>query len=85
MTSDFDRRELIALAGLGGLGIVFGSAVATPAVAQSYTGPAAQAPEDFFFIQLSDTHWASRMTASTRRRWHVQESCQRGQCALAPT
>ena len=30
MTSDFDRRELIALAGLGGLGIVFGSAIATP-------------------------------------------------------
>ena len=57
MTSDFDRRELIALAGLGGLGIIFGSAVATPAAAQVYGGPAAGAPEDFFFIQLSDTHW----------------------------
>jgi 3',5'-cyclic AMP phosphodiesterase CpdA len=57
MTSDFDRRELIALAGLGGLGIVFGSAIATPAAAQGYSGPAAGAPEDFFFVQLSDTHW----------------------------
>src|SRR5207249_10858030 len=57
MTSDFDRRELIALAGLGGLGIIFGSAVATPAAAQVYGGPAAGGPEDFFFIQLSDTHW----------------------------
>jgi 3',5'-cyclic AMP phosphodiesterase CpdA len=58
MTSNIDRRELIALAGIGGLGVVFGSALAAPAQAQNY--PAASAggpPEDFFFIQLSDTHW----------------------------
>lgn len=57
MTSDFDRRELIALAGLGGLGVVFGSAIAPQAAAQVYSGPATGAPEDFFFVQLSDTHW----------------------------
>src|ERR1700704_4710382 len=53
MTSDFDRRELIALAGLGGLGIVFGSAIATPAAAQNYRGPTAAVPGGFFFIHLS--------------------------------
>jgi 3',5'-cyclic AMP phosphodiesterase CpdA len=57
MSNDFDRRELMALAGLGGLGVVFGSAIAPPAAAQGYSGPANAAPEDFFFVQLSDTHW----------------------------
>ena len=57
MSSDFDRRELLAIAGLGGLGVVFGSSIAPPAAAQGY-GPGSTAPtEDFFFIQLSDTHW----------------------------
>jgi 3',5'-cyclic AMP phosphodiesterase CpdA len=58
MTRNFDRRELMALAGISGLGIVFGSALASPAQAQGYAAPsAAAAPEDFFFVQLSDTHW----------------------------
>jgi 3',5'-cyclic AMP phosphodiesterase CpdA len=57
MTMDLDRRELMALAGLGGLGIVYGSTLTRPAAAQGYSGPAAGAPEDFFFVQLSDTHW----------------------------
>src|SRR5205085_4495610 len=38
-------------------GIVFGSAFRSPAAAQGYGGPTAAAPEDFFFVQLSDTHW----------------------------
>jgi 3',5'-cyclic AMP phosphodiesterase CpdA len=58
MRSDFDRRELLTLTGLGGLGVVFASAIATPAVAQGYAaGTSADTAEDFFFIQLSDTHW----------------------------
>ena len=36
MSNDFDRRELLALAGIGGLGVVFGSAIAPPASAQGY-------------------------------------------------
>jgi 3',5'-cyclic AMP phosphodiesterase CpdA len=57
MSSDFDRRELLAIAGLGGLGVIFGRSIAPPVAAQGYgSGPAAP-PEDFFFIQLSDTHW----------------------------
>jgi hypothetical protein len=57
MSNDFDRRELLAIAGLGGLGVVFGSAMAPPAAAQGYGAGAAGPAEDFFFIQLSDTHW----------------------------
>jgi 3',5'-cyclic AMP phosphodiesterase CpdA len=58
MASDLDRRELIALTGLGGIGILFASRLTTPAVAQGYAaGPAAATAEDFFFVQLSDTHW----------------------------
>src|SRR3954471_6854218 len=60
MTSSIDRRELLALASLGGLGLVARSALA-PAPARAKTAPAAQAPaEDFFFVQLSDTHWGFR-------------------------
>lgn len=57
MSNDFDRRELLAIAGLGGLGVVFGSSIAPPAAAQGYEPAKAGPAEDFFFIQLSDTHW----------------------------
>lgn len=57
MSSDFDRRELLSIAGLGGLGVVFGSTLAPPAAGQGYEPAKAGPAEDFFFIQLSDTHW----------------------------
>jgi 3',5'-cyclic AMP phosphodiesterase CpdA len=58
MTASIDRRELLALASLGGLGLVAGSVLA-PTRAQ--TAAASQpATEDFFFVQLSDTHWGFR-------------------------
>lgn len=60
MTHAVDRRELMVLAGLGGVGIVFGSALTAPALAQGYGTPAAPLPEDFFFVQLADTHWGFR-------------------------
>jgi hypothetical protein len=44
---DIDRKEFLRLAGLGG--IVFASGLAR--------GAAAAPAEDFFFVQLSDTHW----------------------------
>jgi len=47
--SDINRREFLKLAGLGGVGVVFSSAL--PGVAR-----AADADE-FYFLQLSDTHW----------------------------
>jgi len=48
MKNDIDRREFLKLAGLGGA--VFASGL-FPFANQ------AQAAEDFFFVQLSDTHW----------------------------
>ena len=53
MTGDFDRRELIALASLSGLGIVFGSAFRSPAAAQGYGGPTAAVA----FTRPSTTFW----------------------------
>lgn len=47
MKGSIDRREFLKLAGLGG--IVFASALGRGARAADY--------EDFYFVQLSDTHW----------------------------
>jgi Calcineurin-like phosphoesterase len=44
-----NRREFLKLAGLGGVGVVFSSAL--PGVAR------AAAADEFYFLQLSDTHW----------------------------
>jgi hypothetical protein len=49
MTNAIDRRDFLKLAGIGGLGVVFASAL--PGVSR------AAGQEDFYFIQMSDTHW----------------------------
>jgi len=49
MTSAIDRRQFLQLAGLGSIGVVFGSAL--PGMAR------AAGQDDFYFVQLSDTHW----------------------------
>ena len=46
---DFDRRDFLTLAGIGG--VAFASGLGGPAFAQQ---------QDFFFVQLSDTHWGFR-------------------------
>ncbi|TMG77961.1 MAG: metallophosphoesterase, partial [Betaproteobacteria bacterium] len=43
------RRDFLKLAGIGGVGVVFGSAL--PGMANAH------GEDDFFFLQLSDTHW----------------------------
>jgi hypothetical protein len=48
MHDEFDRRDFLKLAGLGG--VVFASGL-------GYAPPADAAQQDFFFVQLSDTHW----------------------------
>jgi hypothetical protein len=49
MNNFVDRRQFLHLAGLGGVVFASGlSACATPATATQ---------EDFYFVQLSDTHW----------------------------
>ena len=49
MTSAINRRQFLQLAGLGGVGVVFASAL--PGLAH------AAGQDDFYFVQLSDTHW----------------------------
>src|SRR3954468_4847318 len=49
MTNAINRRQFLQLAGIGGVGVVFASAL--PGVAH------AAGQEDFYFVQLSDTHW----------------------------
>ncbi len=56
MTYDFDRRQFLKLAGLGGA--VFASGLVRPA--RAATMPA----DDFFFVQLSDTHWGYKGAAN---------------------
>jgi 3',5'-cyclic AMP phosphodiesterase CpdA len=51
MARPIDRRDFLKLAGLGG--VVFASGLAGCAG----TGGARSESEDFFFVQLSDTHW----------------------------
>jgi hypothetical protein len=55
MIQELDRRDFLALLGVGGLAFAAGSAGCS-------TGPGATSPappprQDFFFLQLSDTHW----------------------------
>ena len=47
-----DRREFLKLAGMGG--VVFASGLGFSAPGGSGKGPK---PEEFYFVQLSDTHW----------------------------
>ena len=49
MTSTINRRQFLQLAGIGGVGVVFASAL--PGLAH------AAGQDDFYFVQLSDTHW----------------------------
>jgi hypothetical protein len=53
MSSVIDRRQFAKLVGLGG--VVFASGLANPLSLRS--ARAAAAAEDFFFVQLSDSHW----------------------------
>src|SRR5258708_31948371 len=53
MSSIIDRRQFAKLVGLGG--VVFASGLGNPLSLGS--ARAATAAEDFFFVQLSDSHW----------------------------
>jgi hypothetical protein len=67
MSSDWNRRDFMQLMGVGG--VVFASGLAGCAAGAAPAGPAAPVQgagaspppptpgEDFFFVQLSDTHW----------------------------
>jgi len=55
MRNSIDRREFLKLAGLGGA--VFASALGSARGATSPTTSASSAYNDFYFVQMSDTHW----------------------------
>src|SRR4029077_15538690 len=52
MSKDIDRREFLKLMGLGGVVFVSGLQAAP-----SLASPFGKRKEDFFFVQLSDSHW----------------------------
>src|SRR5689334_12273797 len=52
--TDIDRRQFLKIAGLGG--VVFASGLGCASTKSSDMGYAA-AQDEFFFVQLSDTHW----------------------------
>jgi Calcineurin-like phosphoesterase len=54
MNDGMDRRDFLRLAALGG--VVFASRLSGFAAAAAQR-PGGQAYDDFFFVQLSDTHW----------------------------
>lgn len=59
MNKPFNRREFLRLAGLGG-GVVFASALGGCSLggqARAAGTAAGAAIDDFYFVQLSDTHW----------------------------
>jgi hypothetical protein len=49
MSNEIDRRAFLKLAGIGGVGVVFASAL--PGMAR------AAGQDDFYFVQMSDSHW----------------------------
>jgi len=49
MANEIDRRDFLKLTAISGLGVVFASAL--PGMAR------AAAQDEFYFVQLSDTHW----------------------------
>src|ERR1700722_17875262 len=59
MSQNWDRRDFLSLMGIGGL--VFASGLpgcgASATAGPAHAGPAVGRQEDFFFLQLSDTHW----------------------------
>jgi hypothetical protein len=62
MSRDFDRRDFMKLLGLGGVAFASGlpgcgSSPAAGASTPSAAAGARGAVQDFFFLQLSDTHW----------------------------
>jgi hypothetical protein len=55
MKTIIDRRDFLKLAGMGG--IAFASALGSPARAAEVAAGTRAPVDDYFFVQLSDTHW----------------------------
>src|SRR5258705_4739317 len=55
MKHGIDRREFLKLAGLGG--VVFASSLGAARAADTVAAAKGRAYDDFYFVQLSDSHW----------------------------
>ena len=55
MKHPIDRREFLKLAGLGG--VVFASSLGAARAAGTMAAAKGGASDDFYFVQLSDSHW----------------------------
>ena len=55
MSHPIDRREFLKLAGLGG--VVFASSLGAARAAGTMAAAKGGTYDDFYFVQLSDTHW----------------------------
>ncbi|HXG94174.1 MAG TPA: metallophosphoesterase [Blastocatellia bacterium] len=53
--SKIDRRDFMKIAGIGGL--IFASGLGFNALGSNHSGGGKRAKDDFYFVQLSDTHW----------------------------
>src|SRR5258708_24282201 len=62
MFDELDRRDFLKLAGLGG--VVFASGL-------GFTRTAAAASQDFYFVQLSDSHWGFKGAAVNPEAEHT--------------
>ena len=56
MKTPINRRDFIKLAGLGG-GVVFASTLSGCSWSEPARADARMAADDFYFVQMSDTHW----------------------------
>ncbi len=60
MSQDWKRRDFLALMGVGGLVFASGLPGCGSSAAAAPANDTAKRREDFFFLQLSDTHWGFR-------------------------
>ena len=78
MTKPIDRREFLKLAGLGG--VVFASGLAARPTRGRGAGGT---DDDFYFVQLSDTHWGFEGPPNPDAKGTLQEGGRRGQQPVA--
>ena len=77
-----DRRDFLKLTAVGG-GAVFLSAL--QGVATAATKDAAKDYDEFFFVQMSDTHWGYSRSRKSRGGQYFEDGGNDGQCARAQT
>lgn len=64
--NEFDRRDFLKLAGLGG--VVFASGLRARVLGDGLRKDEETKAEEFYFVQLSDTHWGFDGRKSIRMR-----------------